>query len=85
MEWGTTHYEEEEEERPEFKGKKVRSVINGKMTRYFSDDDRARLLFWSGVMIAPMIILVLGIVGENEIYLLSFLLCHININDWSIW
>lgn len=51
MEWGTTDFEEEEMERPEFKGELVPSIVDGKLRKQFTGSQRYSLLFISNVVI----------------------------------
>lgn len=63
MEWGTTEFEEEEEDRPDFQGDKVRSVVNGKYQKYFPPGKRSMLVLFSTCVVTPAILVVIGIVG----------------------
>ncbi len=51
MEWGTTDFEEEEMERPEFKGELVPSIVDGKLRKHFTGSQRYSLLFISNIVI----------------------------------
>lgn len=63
MKWGTSGYEEEEQNRPQFKGEKVLSPINGKPTYYFSKVSRFyRSLFSQGI-VSIMVMIVIAVIA----------------------
>ena len=63
MEWGTTLFEEEETDRPEFKGEMIRSIVNGKKMRYFAPAEKAKKIMWSYFIICLMMLLVIACVS----------------------
>jgi hypothetical protein len=63
MEWGTTLFEEEETDRPEFKGEEIRSIINGKKIKYFPPADKMRCILYSYVVISLMMLAVVACVS----------------------
>ncbi len=63
MKWGTVGFEEEEQNRPQFKGEKVFSPITGKPTFYFSKVSRFyRSLFSQGV-ISILVMIVIAVIA----------------------
>lgn len=63
MEWGTTDFEEQEVERPEYKGILMPSVIDGKRRKYFSANQKNTLFIFSNFIISSMILLVIGCIS----------------------
>jgi hypothetical protein len=63
MEWGTTLFEEEELDRPEFKGEEIRSIVNGQKTKYFAPADKLRRAMYSYFIISLMMLLVVTCVS----------------------
>ncbi len=63
MEWGTTMFEEEETDRPEFKGEEMRSIVNGKKVKYFAPAEKLRRVLYSYFIIGLMMLLVVGCVS----------------------
>jgi len=51
MEWGMTGYEEEERDRPEFRGKTIRSYIDGSPLTYYPPENKRGMVFQSQVWI----------------------------------
>lgn len=47
LEWGMCSFEDEEVERPEFKGEEITSPVDGSKTRYFSPQQRFRRIMGS--------------------------------------
>lgn len=63
LEWGTSDFEQEERERPEFKADFVDSVVNGEPVKYFPPEKKFRLQIISYGIICPAILFVIGIVS----------------------
>ena len=63
MEWGTSNFEEEESERPEFDGIETKSIINGKSMKFFPTDLKYRRLIYSYGIICGMMFLVVACVS----------------------
>lgn len=63
MEWGTTMFEEEETDRPEFTGEEIRSIVNGKKTKYFPPAQKLRHALYSYLIIGLMMLVVLSCVS----------------------
>lgn len=64
MEWGMTHFEDEESERPEFEFDEVkRSLIDGSEVHYFDPRKKMQKLLYSLSVIGGMILLVLACVS----------------------
>lgn len=70
LKWGTQYFEEEEPDRPEYKGKQILSYIDGKPTLYFPPHKKNFLLFQSTVVINFLVAIVIGVV--SAIYILRF-------------
>jgi hypothetical protein len=70
LKWGTHSFEEEEPDRPEFKGQRITSFINGKPTLYFPETKRNFLLCQSSTVINLFAALIIGVV--TGIYILRF-------------
>mmetsp|Transcript_8718 Transcript_8718/g.13019 ORF Transcript_8718/g.13019 Transcript_8718/m.13019 type:complete len:739 (+) Transcript_8718:66-2282(+) len=70
LEWGTMGFEAEEPERPDFKGKRIKSYIDGQDILYFSPFKRDCLLFQSTAVINTLVLVVVGFV--SAIYVLRF-------------
>ncbi|CAM9259913.1 unnamed protein product, partial [Ectocarpus fasciculatus] len=64
LHWGTVGFELKEVDRPEFRGKLKKSVINGKDTVYFPNRIRETYIAQSMAVIASMIMLVIGVVAS---------------------
>ena len=70
LSWGTVDFEVIEEVRPEFKGEKIRSYVDGTDLVYFPPEQKSRLVFFTCLAVAGVIILLLGIVAA--IYVLRY-------------
>ena len=78
MEWGTSGFEEEENDRPEFYGmhnKEIHSIVNGRLEKYYPSAERAKKVRYSNFIVAMMILLVVicvsGIFGLQVGLLIS--------------
>jgi hypothetical protein len=76
MRWGTTDFEEDEPERPQFRGEIIKSFVDGKDMKYFPPQRKNNLLAQSGVLIGSLILLVMGCVAG--IYILRFYLVRLS-------
>ena len=63
MEWGMSEFEETEQDRPAFVGKKIASPVTGKKEVYFSRFTRFYRSFQSSAVIVTFLTLVIGIVA----------------------
>jgi hypothetical protein len=72
LKWGTAGFEDEEQDRPQFKGQTITSFINGGKLHFFPPGERQSLVVQSIVLICIMIMLVMGCVAS--IYVLRFYL-----------
>lgn len=72
LEWGTTGFEAEQKDRPEYHGDEIESIVTGKPITYFPPTKRANLIFQSTLVIITLIAIVVGIVAG--IYALRILL-----------
>ncbi len=63
MEWGMSDFEQQQSQRPEFKGLPIRSVIDGKLIKYFDSRTKARKLWYSYFVIGLMMVLVIACVS----------------------
>jgi hypothetical protein len=70
LRWGTHSFENEEPDRPEFKGKQITSFINGQPTLFFPDTKKNFLLCQSSTVINLFAALIIGAV--TGIYILRF-------------
>lgn len=70
LRWGTCDFEDEEPERPDFKGELIKSFIDGSDMIYFPPAQQRNLITQSAVLIISMIMLVIGTVAS--IYVLRF-------------
>lgn len=70
LRWGTTDFEEDEPERPQFHGEIIPSFIDGKQITYFPVHEHNSLVAQSTTFITLMIMLVVGCV--TSIYILRF-------------
>lgn len=73
-----TTFEDAEIDRPQFKGDKVMSHINGKPTKYFPDSRRSILVAFSNVVVGGLILFVIGCV--SVIFYANYYIVN-NIND----
>lgn len=80
MEWGMSNFEDVESERPEFYGTEMRSIIDGKTTKYFEPSIKLNKLLYSYVIIGSMMLLVLACV--SLIFFLQYII-NDEINDDS--
>lgn len=70
LDWGMTTFEDNEPDRPEFKGNLIRSYIDGEETLYFPPDEFFNRFASSQGVIASFILAVIGVVAS--IYVLRF-------------
>jgi hypothetical protein len=70
LQWGMTEFEQEEPDRPEFKGHPIRSFIDGKEMLYYPPEEAMDNLANSGSCVGAYMLLVLGVVAS--IYVLRF-------------
>jgi hypothetical protein len=56
LEWGMSTFEDEEVERPEYKGEEIMSPIDGSKIRYFSPNHRFKRIVASLVSISKCIL-----------------------------
>jgi len=67
MKWGMIGFEEEEEDRPQFEGTKMRSPVHGKPTTYFAKDERSKRMlksaFYMCLFISGLIVVVLVVIA----------------------
>eukprot|EP01039_Chlorochromonas_danica_P003789 gene3789-4139_t len=70
MRWGMIGYEDDEPDRPEFKGELIKSYINGGDMLYFPQEEFLKRSISSQSVIGTFITLVLGVVAS--IYVLRF-------------
>jgi hypothetical protein len=59
MEWGTSEFENEEIERPEYDGQTMKSVVNGESIKYFSPEEKSKRSNFSNTVISMMVLLVI--------------------------
>eukprot|EP00604_Paraphysomonas_vestita_P001703 CAMPEP_0174817746 /NCGR_PEP_ID=MMETSP1107-20130205/254_1 /TAXON_ID=36770 /ORGANISM="Paraphysomonas vestita, Strain GFlagA" /LENGTH=652 /DNA_ID=CAMNT_0016028733 /DNA_START=1071 /DNA_END=3029 /DNA_ORIENTATION=+ len=69
IEWGMIGFEDEEVNRPEFKGETKKSLINGQFVMYFPPKQRMVLIAQSSAVIATLILVVIGAV--TSIYIIK--------------
>lgn len=72
MMWGVKGFEEEQQDRPQFKGIQISSPIDGKEMTYFPESKRRRLLLVSFIVTMVSIIVVLVVVA-GVVYFSSWL------------
>lgn len=70
LEWGTIDFETDEVDRPDFKGEKIPSFVDGSEIRYFSSKKRSSYICQSITIVTVLIIIVIGIVVG--IYIIRF-------------
>lgn len=63
LEWGTSGFEAEQKDRPEYYGDEMDSIITGRPVVYFPPEKKANLIFQSTLVIVALIVLVVGIVA----------------------
>jgi hypothetical protein len=63
MKWGMLDFEQDEPDRPEYKGDRIKSFIDGKEMTYFPDTQRSRLFAMSQSVIYTFISIVIGVVA----------------------
>jgi len=63
LEWGMVGFEEEEKDRPEFNGERIKSFVDGKDLLYFPPDEKAKLVAQSVGVVSGMIAVVMVAVG----------------------
>ena len=61
LEWGTTLFQQDEKDRPSFKGEIVRSYIDGGTIKYFSNRERAFLSWRNSFLLIGLLLVLLGI------------------------
>ena len=71
LKWGMVGYEDTERDRPDFKGKMIKSYIDGKKIKYFPTAQRNMLITVSSIAITLAICIVIGIV--SVIYVLRYM------------
>ena len=62
LEWGMAEFEEEEQERIEFYGDKIPSVVSGKPETYFPPNKKRALIAWSQFVIFLFTLAVVAVV-----------------------
>lgn len=82
LQWGTAGFEDDEPDRPQFKGEIITSFIDGSKLHYFPPDKHDSLVAQSTVLISVLIMLVVGCVAS--IYILRFNLYSTIGSDASI-
>jgi uncharacterized protein YoxC len=70
MKWGTLGYEDTETDRPDFRGQRIKSYIDGKDVVYFSSAKRNQYVMQSLLVVALLIAAVVGLVAS--IYVIRF-------------
>jgi len=70
LEWGMSHFEKQEQERPEFRGKLTKSHINGQVMLYYPWRKHAKLQVFSRTVVSVFIVVLIGVV--TGIYVLRF-------------
>lgn len=70
LRWGMNNFESKELDRPEFKGKLIRSYVDGQELKYFPPQKQNELFCHSMLVIGTMIGMVVGVVAG--IYVLRF-------------
>lgn len=63
MRWGMIGFEEEEEDRPQFEGEKMRSPVTGRPVVYFPREERLWRMAHSSALISGLIIVVIGVIA----------------------
>jgi hypothetical protein len=63
MKWGTVGYEESEHTRPQFKGEKILSAVNGRPSLYFSRIERFKRSMFSQTVITFLIMIVIAVIA----------------------
>ncbi|RLN49160.1 hypothetical protein BBJ28_00021711, partial [Nothophytophthora sp. Chile5] len=63
LRWGTAHFTETAQLRPQFYGERIPSPINGKSTRYFPPREKLKRVAYSWVVISFLILIVFVIVS----------------------
>ncbi len=63
MQWGMVGFEEEEQNRPQFRGEKILSPITGKPTLYFSREARSRRAMFSQGVVVGLVLVVIAVVA----------------------
>ncbi|KAF4323256.1 hypothetical protein BBO99_00001540 [Phytophthora kernoviae] len=70
LRWGTAHFSETVNLRPQFYGERIPSPINGKSTRYFPPREKLKRVAYSWVVISFLILVVFVIV--SSIFMLTY-------------
>ncbi|RQM18871.1 hypothetical protein DD237_007498 [Peronospora effusa] len=70
LRWGTAHFSETVNLRPQFYGERIPSPINGKSTRYFPPREKLKRVAYSWVVISFLILIVFVIV--SSIFVLTY-------------
>lgn len=73
MEWGTNDFEKHETDRPDFKGTRVASYVNGETILYFPPEQRNVYVNQSSVVVLLLIAVVVGVVASIYIIRQSFI------------
>ncbi|KAK1930623.1 Anoctamin-7 [Phytophthora citrophthora] len=79
LRWGTAHFSETVNLRPQFYGERIPSPINGKSTRYFPPREKLKRVAYSWVVISFLILIVFVIV--SSIFMLTYDLTKGNDSD----
>ncbi|KAF1788966.1 Anoctamin [Phytophthora cactorum] len=79
LRWGTAHYSETVNLRPQFYGERIPSPINGKSTRYFPPREKLKRVAYSWVVISFLILIVFVLV--SSIFMLTYDLTKGNDSD----
>ncbi|CAM9205929.1 unnamed protein product [Chrysoparadoxa australica] len=74
LEWGMVSFEEEEQDRAEFKGEVIKSPIDGKEMLYFPPSERNARVRWASAVILFLIICVIACIAS--IYALKWYLVY---------
>ena len=83
LSWGTIDFEDIEEVRPEFKGKDIKSYIDGEDITYFPPSERSKLILYTSLAIFGVMLLVLGVVVG--IYVLRYVMYgHPSLADYGL-
>jgi hypothetical protein len=72
MKWGMLDFEDEEPDRPEFKGDRIKSFVDGRDMTYFPPKQHGRLVAASQSVIVTFIFIVIGVVAG--IYYMRYVL-----------
>ena len=81
LEWGTNDFETYETDRPDYRGSRVTSYINGEMILYFPPEERNKYVNQSSLVVVVLICVVIGIVASIYVIRQSFIDNGVDVAD----